>query len=218
MCLWNRPGRVIDVLKQLDRQDCADGVDLYLWNNNRKDHSTYLRLLRTFTGFGNLRSISIVRSPFNLGSIARFYWARKLAMTDHVGPLVVIDDDEDLTDDFISTCVKTYSPTTVYGFWAWVTRKTYWDRTPAEVGGNVDHVGPGGMVCNIEIFKDPEFFTEMPLHFWLLDDVWFSYFAKKSGQKLAKLPVDIRFVLPETNQHHTQGPMKDEFYRFLYQK
>jgi hypothetical protein len=216
MCLWNRPGRVVDMMRQLDRQDFARGVELYLWNNNRKDHRRYLELIASYTGTAALHRVCVVQSPFNLGSIARFYWARKLALAGRVGPVIVVDDDEDVTDDFVTICAEIYSPDVAYGFWAWMMGKTYWDRTPAVVGGAVDHVGPGGMVCDITLFRDPAFFREMPLQFWLLDDVWFSYFAKKKGLTLSKLPVDITFVLPETNQHHTQGPMKDEFFKYLY--
>lgn len=218
MCLWNRPSRVVDMMRQLDRQDFTDGVELFLWNNNRKDHAKYLDLIRGFTGGGALHRVSIVRTPFNLGSIARFYWARKLAVAGRVGPVIVVDDDEDVTDDFVSICARVYAPDMAYGFWAWTMGKTYWDRTPAVVGGPVDHVGPGGMVCDIALFRDPAFFREMPLQFWMLDDVWFSYFAKQKGLTLSKLPVDIEFVLPETNQHHTQGPMKDDFFKYLYRR
>ena len=218
MCLWNRPGRVVEILRQLDRQDFTGGIELYLWNNNRRDHGKYLDLIQSFTPSGSLREISIVKSPFNLGSIGRFYWARKLQGLGRTGPVVVIDDDEDLTDDFIAVCAKMYTPKCVFGFWAWVVGASYWDREPAVIGGKVDHVGPGGMVCDLGLFSDSAFFLELPQKYWFLDDVWFTYFAKKKGLTLGKLPVDIEFVLPETNQHHSLGPLKDEFFHFLYSK
>lgn len=216
MCLWNRPGRITDVLRQLDAQDFPAGVELYLWNNNRRDHWAYLAALASFTGTGALRNASIVKSPFNLGSIARFYWARKLVLGGRVGPVIVIDDDENFGTDFISTCARTYEPTVVSGWWAFAVGESYYDRSPASVGGRVDHVGPGGMVCTIELFRDRRFFESVPERFWLLDDIWFSYFAKKSGLTLAKLPVDIEFVLAETNQHHGQADVKREFFDHLY--
>lgn len=94
----------------------------------------------------------------------------------------------------------------------------YFDRVPAESGGHVDHVGPGGMVCNIKIFLNSAFITKLPQRYWFLDDLWFIYFVKKNGHELAKLPVKIEFVLPETNQHHVLGDLKSEFYDYLYTK
>lgn len=216
MCLWNRPGRIADVLRMLDEQDFVDGIDLFLWNNNRADHATYLEALAESTATQALKRVTIAKTPFNLGSIGRFYWARKLALTGQRGPLVVIDDDEDFTSDFISTCVATYQPRVASGWWAFSVGDSYYDRAPSDVGGRVDHVGPGGMVCNAELFKDPKFFTTLPEQFWMLDDLWFSFFVKQSGYSLAKLPVEIEFVLAETNQHHTQADLKREFFDFLY--
>lgn len=216
MCLWNRPERFHKVLSQLDAQDFKEGIELLLWNNKSSDHRFYLNTLADFKAAGALRKVSVVRSPFNLGSIGRFYWARKLALSGRVGPIIVIDDDEDLGSDFISTCVRVYEPRVVSAWWAFAVGKDYFDRIPSEIGGRVDHVGPGGMVCNAELFLDPKFFEELPDKFWFLDDLWFTYFAKSSGYVLAKLPVEIEFVLPETNQHHHLGDLKREFFEILY--
>ncbi|TFD05753.1 glycosyltransferase family 2 protein [Cryobacterium sandaracinum] len=216
MCLWNRPERINDVLRLLDEQDFADGIELFLWNNNRTDHATYLEALASFTARHSLKRVTIAKTPFNLGSIGRFYWARKLALAGQTGPLVVIDDDENFTADFISTCVASYHPRVASGWWAFAVGESYYDRAPSEIGGRVDHVGPGGMVCNAEFFRDPKFFTTLPEQFWMLDDLWFSYFVKQRGYSLAKLPVEIEFVLAESNQHHTQADLKREFFDFLY--
>jgi hypothetical protein len=216
MCLWNRPSRMTDILEQLDAQDHADGVRLYLWNNNRKDHQHYLSALRAFTPTGALKGAAIVRSPFNLGSIARFYWARKLAPQLHGGPVIVYDDDQDITPTFVSTAVAAYRPDGVEAFWAfYVDGPDYSDRQFAGVGDRVDHAGPGGMICPSRLFLDDRFFTRLPDEYWLIDDLWFSHFARKSGLTIRKLPVDIEFVLPETNQHWHQGASKLPFWRLL---
>lgn len=216
MCLWNRPGRFTEVLRQLDAQDFSDGIRLLLWNNNRGEHRFYTDALAGFEASGSLKSVSIVRSPFNLGSIGRFYWARKLALAGRIGPIVVIDDDENLSSDFISVCARVYEPRVVSAWWAFAVFSSYFDRTPSEIGGRVDHVGPGGMVCNAELFLDPRFFEDLPERFWFLDDLWFTYFAKTNGYALAKLPVEMEFVLPDTNQHHHLGDLKNEFFNVLY--
>lgn len=217
MCLWNRPQRLIDVLQQLDAQTGISGARLYLWNNNRADHDGYLRTLAAFTPTGALAAVDIVKSPYNLASIARFYWARKLSFEAPESPVIVLDDDQDVPDDFLAVCLREYRPDRVSAFWAFRIDGTgYWDRDFAVVGGRVDHVGPGGMVCRLGLFQDARFFEAMPEKFWMLDDLWFTHFALRSGLELAKLPVDIVFVLAETNQHWTQGELKRDFYDFLH--
>lgn len=216
MCLWNRPERLVDVLRLLDAQTGVGGVRLYLWNNARHDHERYVSTLDGFRPGGALRSARLVRSPFNLGSIARFYWARKLVLTAGPQPIVVLDDDEDIQDDFLASALRQYDPQAVTAWWAWTLgTQGYYDRTPAQVGDRVDHVGPGGSIMSSEIFADPRFFTKMPQEFWLLDDVWLSYFAKARGYRLAKLDVPIEFVLAETNQHHGQADLKRAFFDTL---
>lgn len=215
MCLWNRPERLVPMLELLDGQEGSPPVAVYLWNNNRADHERYLAELSAWRPRGAVRSIRIVRSPYNLGSIARFYWARQLAQAA-AQPIVVIDDDEDIEPDFLATALRVHEPRTVHGWWAFTVRSDdYFDRQPAVPGGPVDHVGPGGMICDSALFLDPEFFTALPQRYWLLDDLWFTWFAKHRGYTLAKLPVEIEFVLAETNQHWDLGDLKREFYRAL---
>jgi hypothetical protein len=216
MCLWNRPDHFRTMLDLVDAQTGSPPIDVYLWNNNRVEHAHYAEVLEDFPGGGAIRTIHLTRTPYNLGSIARFYWARVLARQKQQ-PIIVIDDDEVIEPGFVSTALEVYRPKTAHAWWAFtVASDDYFDRVPAEVGGPVDHVGPGGMVCDSDLFLDDEFFTALPQRYWLLDDLWFTYFAKTHGYTLAKLPVEIEFVLHDTNQHWSLGDLKREFYRELY--
>ncbi|MDO7881121.1 hypothetical protein [Antiquaquibacter soli] len=215
MCLYNRPDRIHRVLELLAGQSNVEGVDLHLWNNNRRDHAVYERAVRDFGSTGALRSVRLIRSPFNLGSIARFYPVRQLAASGYSGPIVVLDDDEEIRSDFLSRALEEYDAEAITAWWAFEVNDAYWDRSPSRPGGRVDHIGPGGMVCSAALFLDDDFFTELPQKYWLLDDLWLTYFAKSRGLALRKLDVEIDFVLPETNQHHL-NPLKDEFFRYLY--
>ncbi|MBG6055934.1 hypothetical protein IWX81_002362 [Salinibacterium sp. CAN_S4] len=216
MCLWNRPSRGQVVLDMLDTQDFPEGINLYLWNNNPADHAHYKRVLRQFRGSGNLHRVTLARSPYNLGSIGRFYWARKLAGQRPNLPIIVLDDDQDITPDFVSVAMREFDGGAITAWWAWTVHSSYHDRVQAGPGDRVDHVGPGGSVMSADIFTDSRFFTDIPEQFRMLDDVWLTNFAVKTGYRLAKLPVEIDFVMNETNQYHGQIDMKTEFYNYLY--
>ena len=216
MCLWNRSVRMPEILRQLDAQDHPAGVRLYLWNNKRSEHGHYLAALKAHTSSGALRRVDIVKSPFNLGAIARFYWVRKLVLGGYTGPVVTLDDDEDVQPAFVSTAVAAYRPRTLTAWWAFTLGDGYWDRTPATPGDRVDYAGTGGMVLDPAVFSDTGFFTGMPQQFWFLDDMWLNYFAKKQGYTFAKLDVQIDFVMHETNQFHEQVYLKEDFYNYLY--
>jgi hypothetical protein len=213
ICLWNRPSRMTDILRLLDAQDFPDGVRLFLWNNNKSEHELYRNAIAEFSAHGALRSVDLVKTPYNLGSIARFYWARKLSADGE--PVIVIDDDQDVAPTFVSNAMDAYRPDTITAWWAWKIGETYWDRQRAEPGDAINHIGPGGMVCSSRIFADADFFTTIPEKYWMLDDIWLSHFAPNHGYVLAKLPVDIEFVMDETNQFYGQADLKPEFYAAL---
>lgn len=209
---------MVPVLRMLDEQKSPDGVVLYLWNNARRDHHLYLEAIESVMselGSGTVRRIEIVRSPFNIGSIGRFYWARKLDRVRPASPVVVIDDDEDLTNDFLEIALREYRPDTISAWWAWRITGSYWEREAAKPGEHVDHIGPGGSVMSSSIFRDRAFFTQIPREFSFLDDIWLSHYARARGMTLAKLPVEIKFVMEETNQYHGQTDLKPRFYEYL---
>jgi hypothetical protein len=213
ICLWNRPSRITSILELLGAQDFPHGVRLFLWNNNKSDHELYRTAIAGFAAKGALRSIDLVKTPYNLGSIARFYWARKLSVDG--GPIIVIDDDQDVASTFVSQAIEAYRPDTVSAWWAWRIGETYWDRQRAVPGDEINHIGPGGMICSSDIFADKTFFTTIPEKYWMLDDIWLSYFATQRGYVLAKLPVEIDFVMDETNQFYGQASLKPDFYAAL---
>jgi hypothetical protein len=218
MCLWNRPSRLPEILERLDGQDFPDGVRLYLWNNNRRDRAIYKKALAEHrsTGAGALHQVDLVTSVFNVGSIARFYWARRLALKGYTGPVIVLDDDQNFESSFVSTAFAHYDPRALTSWWAFTIHGAYWQRAPAVPGGDVDYAGTGGMICNSDIFLDADFFTTIPGRFWMIDDMWLNYFATGKGYTLRKLPVHIEAVMEETNQYHHQVELKEEFYRLLY--
>ncbi len=217
MCLWNRKERLEDMLRLLDAQKDVSGVRLYLWNNQRRDDDYYRDVLARFEPRGALARVDYVTSPFNLGAMTRFYWAKKIADRRGSRPVIVVDDDEELHDDFVRIALDHYDPAAISAFWAFViTGPTYWDREFSIPGGRVDHIGPGGIVVDAALFQDTRFFTELPDKYWLLDDIWLTNFARRKGLELRKLPVEMEMVLDETNQYWGQLQLKVDFYQYVY--
>lgn len=212
ICLWNRPARLRPILEMLDSSSYEHGIRLFLWNNARPDHAHYREVLAEFTADGALVDASIVRSPYNLGSVGRFYWAKWLVDREGPRPVIVIDDDQDVSPSFVSTAMAAARPRTLSAWWAFVVTGGYWDRRRAEPGEPVNHVGPGGMVADGALFSDPGFFRDLPDRYWMLDDVWVSAFALSRGFALERLEEDVEFVMPETNQYHSQLFLKEEFF------
>ena len=201
MCAWARISMIEEVLDTLDAQEGAPPLDLSIWNNRRREHAELVRRIRSWQPRGALRSVEVVRSPFNLSSVARFYLARRLWLTGRRGPFVVFDDDQRLPQDFIATAVGNFQPGTASGVWAWQIVADYWSRRQAEPGEHVDHLGPGGMIADLDLVRDRAFFDALPIECWSMDDIWFSHYAPAHGIRLRRLPTEVRFVDDDHNMH-----------------
>lgn len=212
MCLWNRPGRLADVVRMLRDQQGGHRIDLSLWNNNRREREFYDRALGELELNGALASVRLVHSPFNLGSIGRFYFARAWNRRGIDRAVVVIDDDQDLPDTFIDAAIKAYDPDAVTAFWAFTVHGDYHERDHAEVGDAIQHIGPGGSVSSSSIYVK-EFFTQLPHRYWFLDDLWLSHWALAHDLELRKLDAAIEFVDDDRNQYPALVPLKIEAYR-----
>jgi hypothetical protein len=218
MCLWNRPGRIDEVIDLLDAQSGTAGVNLHLWNNQANDHDHYRRAIAAAVsrlGQGALQRIELTRSPYNTGSIGRFFIARSLARGRAEAPVIVLDDDQDIRPDFVARALDAYDPDVVAAWWAWNVREYYWDRDAAPAGAEANYVGPGGSIMSDRLFLDETFFTAIPERFRWLDDIWLSHRARAAGLRLIKLDVEIDFVLEETNQYRGQADLKPEFWSVL---
>lgn len=216
MCTWARIERLPATIAELDAQrDLDRPVDLYIWNNRRDRHPDVVAAAAAAACNASLRSITVVRSPVNLSSIARFYIARHLLLDGATGPFVVVDDDLRLPADLGRVALDAFRPRSASGFWAWTLDGSYWARTRAEVGDRVDHLGPAGMVADLAIVADRGFFDDLPREDWTMDDVWFSHWMLAHAMPMHRLPIDIEFLDDEHNMYPSLTDRKSAFHERL---
>jgi hypothetical protein len=215
MCLWNRPERIGDILRELAQQDSPVPLRILFWNNNRSHGTHYRETIRHELRDNGNMSVEFVDSPVNMGGVARFFLAAKLRRDGYRGSFIMLDDDEVVPPDFVSLLLAAAGSRTIAGHWAFRQNGSYWNREEVADGEPADHVGTGGTICDIDIVQDRRFFSELPTEYAFLEDQWMSHYASVSGWTLKKVKVDISFVLEELNQYHALIPKKDEFYRYL---
>jgi hypothetical protein len=215
MCLWNRRERIRDIVEIIQRQGDERPLRLILWSNNTADSAWYRRQLRELWPSGGPHSVELVSSRVNLGGVARFCVASRLRADGYRGPFVMLDDDQDVGADFVSTLVSEYQPKTVTGFWAWHTFGAYNNRTECEVGERADYVGTGGCITDIDLVEGRRFFAGLPTRYAFVEDLWMSYYAASLGWPLIKSAVQADFVMDETNQFRQLFDIKEEFYELL---
>jgi len=214
MCLWNRPERIHDIVTMLERLDPARPVRVLLWNNDLALRAEYA-WLDDHVPSGSLRSVDVVHSPTNLGGLARFVAIRLLRNGGYEGPVVMLDDDQDVRPSFVDDLLADHSPRRIAAWWAFDFGPSYWDRVQISVGSIADHGGTGGTVVDASLVDDDRFFLSLPERYAFLEDQWMSHYARTLGWTIVKADTEIGFVLEHKNQYHGLHERKDEFHRGL---
>lgn len=211
VCLWNRPDRAAEVTRMLRAQVTNRPIRLLLWNNNPADAETYRAVARDGAG-DSLASIDLYDSPVNIGGLARFVAARLAVNGGYQGPIVMLDDDQDVSVDFIEELLADYEPRSVVAWWAFSQHGSYWRRAEIDPGTAADHAGTGGTVYDSELVTDDRFFARLPRRFAFLEDQWMSFAAHQKSWRVVKASTHIELVSEELNQYHGLKPLKDEFF------
>jgi hypothetical protein len=215
MCLWNRPFRIADIVESLDAQLSERPIRLIFWNNQRSDDAVYRASIAATRPHGAVASIEYRASPVNLGGIGRFIAVRQLVRDGYDGPFIMLDDDEVVSDSFVSDLLAGYSPRTYAGWWAWVNQGSYNVRTAAVPGGPATYVGTGGAICDSALVTTPGFFDDLPPRYAFVEDLWASHVAKSLDWTLTKIETPIELILEESNQYRHFGDRKTEFFDIL---
>ena len=215
MCLWNRPQRIDTMLESLARQRTDRKLRVILWNNAPQDADYYRERVREFSRHGALDSIELLSNPVNIGGMARFVVARTLWEQGFRGPLIMVDDDQDLNETFVADSLSGYDAHSINSWWAFRNHGSHWNRSELDPGETADYGGTGGTAVDLAIVADRDFF-DIPVRYFMLEDQWMSHYARARGWTIRKSSAQITAVLEETNQYHALRELKDEFFTFLH--
>jgi hypothetical protein len=125
--------------------------------------------------------------------------------------IIFIDDDEIFPESFIQDCYNQYDENAVKSFWSHRIEAIYRKKIKLENDEIGNYVGPGGLVCSAKVFLDEDLFM-CPEEFWIVDDLWLSYYLLKFTEyKIKTLKTDITFILDRKATFMTLGNLKQEF-------
>lgn len=216
MTLWSRPERAAAIIAELSAQEAAPPIRLLWWNNRPEHADAYVRAVAGAGDLGAIASVELRRSRVNIGGLGRFLVLRRLRREGYDGPVVFLDDDQQIGTSFIADLVSRYTPASVRGVWAYRQHGSYWGRDELADGEPATYVGTGGCVLDPAIVDDPEFFTALPDRYRFIEDQWLSFQALRRGWTLAKADIPFEFVLQERNQYLAMIDLKEQFFTYLF--
>lgn len=213
LCLYIRLENLAPTLRCLAKQSNTD-FDVYISNNtegrhNEKINEIVLKRLSNFN-FG-------IFEHFNKHKqFSRFFVARQLAEEGYER-IIFIDDDEILPTTFIQECNDQYDENLIKSFYGHVVDEDYWKKkrlTGKEFG---NYAGTGGLICSAKFFLNDKFF-ECPEEYYIIDDLWLSYFALKyTDYRIQILNTKIEFIHDGKATAMGLQTVKQKFYKdFIY--
>lgn len=205
MCCWKRLHRLEKTIELLAEQTAP--VALHLWAN-RADPSLE-RIVQAAP-----IPVSLTVSSRNVGSFGRFYLARDLTQHGAHHPVIVIDDDQEFAPNMVELMLADYQPKTISAWWAFRFDDQL-ERLRVEPGEPADQIGPGGMVCDADLFHDPGFWA-CPRRYWFADDIWISYYAGSLGWSIRRGRAEFEMFNDEHDLFRTLGSTKQQMIRKLW--
>jgi glycosyltransferase involved in cell wall biosynthesis len=205
MCTYIRLENLQHTFTSLINQTNKD-FDFYICDNSNNPE----KLLKIISKYSVDFNLSIYDYGNDFKQFARFIVAQDLAKEGYER-VIFIDDDQILPDTFIQDCYDQYEDGCVKSFWSHKVEKIYKSKIKLEKDELGNYAGTGGLVCSASIFLD-EFFFTCPEQFWIIDDLWLSYYILKyTNLKIKTLNTKITFIIDKKATHLLLKEVKQNF-------
>jgi glycosyltransferase involved in cell wall biosynthesis len=206
MCTYIRFENLNTTLACINNQTNKD-FDFYIVDNSGQNE----KLLKYLDKFKGNLNISVHNYANDFKQFARFLLAKDLT-EDGYEKIIFIDDDEIIPNTFIEECHSQYDESCVKSFWAHRVNSRYKRKIKVEKEELGNYAGTGGLICSAKLFLNEDFF-DCPEEYWIIDDLWLSYYVLKfTDYKIKELKTDIKFIKDRKATFLTLGDLKQKFY------
>jgi glycosyltransferase involved in cell wall biosynthesis len=205
MCTYVRFENLNTTLACINNQTNKD-FDFYIVDNSGQNE----KLLKYLDKFKGNLNISVHNYANDFKQFARFLLAKDLAENGYE-KIIFIDDDEIIPNTFIEECHSQYDESCVKSFWAHRVNSRYKRKIKVEKEELGNYAGTGGLICSAKLFLNEDFF-DCPEEYWIIDDLWLSYYVLKfTDYKIKELKTDIKFIKDRKATFLTLGDLKQKF-------
>lgn len=191
LCIYRRLENLSSTMISINRQTNSN-FDLYVSNNT---NGMMDRKISSIVQNNILKNNYKIYNHYNQHKqFSRFLIARDLA-SDGYEKIIFIDDDEIIPLSFIQDCIDQYEDNVLKSFYAHkIVDNNYWRKEKLKPGEYGHYAGTGGLICSSKLFLDEKFF-DCPEEYYIIDDLWLSYYCVKVlGYKIKLLQTNIEFI------------------------
>lgn len=182
--------------------------DLYICDNSGNDPHLLNTTKKNSHNFNHNVFIKEYNNEYSI--FGRFFLAKDLAEKGYK-MIVFIDDDQIIPESFVKDCYDQYEEGVIKSFYAHFIEGDYWKKQEVNHYEEANYAGGGGLLCNAKIFLD-EIFFKCPKEYYILDDLWLSYYALKIANiKIKKLSTPIKFIVDDKATARGLKAVKREF-------
>lgn len=184
MCCWKRIENLETQLKNMNEQTIANKIILHLLNNNPEYSDLLTQKINSY--FNTFSNINIKLSHYcnqYLG-FQRFLYIRDILIKSGIEYVIMIDDDQIFSSDWVEKLYSKREPKTYY---AWYVKKwnksniDYWKGNILNKNTNPDELchygGTGGSLVDTSIFEPNSELWNIPKehNICLMEDLWLSF-------------------------------------------
>lgn len=182
LTVYNRINRLAQTLDELSRQTYSDFHTVVINNNILRRQEVDLIVARSA-----LTNVCIAQQEFNTGTVGRYLMARN-SSCDYA---VFLDDDMTVNPEMMADFNAEKEPQALKSILGinftddFNSKKKAYPKFPAKV------LGPGAMIADASLFRQDSFWSEWRPEFYVIDDLWISYYASTRGWKLEVISAKV---------------------------
>lgn len=195
MCCWKRVANLEKQFENLNNQTVAKRIIFHLVNNNSTNQELLQQMVHTQINLPlNVLRIELTHWSNAHNCFERFYYIRDHLVSKGVDYVVMIDDDQLFTNQWVEQLYLKRKPKrfiTWYGRrWKTTKPESYWTGSEVTHSDCIQHKkahikhfqygGPGGCIIDTQMFAQESKLWELPelspgLSVFTMDDVWLSF-------------------------------------------
>ena len=182
MCCWKRFSLLRKILDNQNSQTVAHRIHLHVLNNNHDEKKSIEDIITKFKATTPHITITLKHFENKFYGFQRFSYIKDFLLPNHIADYVVmIDDDQQFSNDWVESLYRLRQPNTYKSWWGTAfTTHNYWQKRHT-IDDKFDYGGTGGSIIDTAIFLPTTMLWNVPVDPFVynIEDLWLSFVIRQ---------------------------------------